>query len=152
MILKQLKVFADCREDIIIFCLFRGILGNMKSICFLIANNLCLRLILSTLRHSANQPLIFCIFVDFVSYLSNDVIDFVAEFNDEFMALQAKVLFCPYQLILIRNNKLTQSRIVLYSLIYSLHCFPLYRWMSILVRLCSNSMVFFAFNLLILSY
>ncbi len=68
----------------------------MKSICFLIADNLCLRLILSTLRHSANQPLIFCIFVDFVSYLSNDIIDFVAEFNDKFMALQTKVLFCPY--------------------------------------------------------
>lgn len=68
----------------------------MKSIGFLIANNLCLWLILSALRQSADQTLVFCIFVNFVSDLSNDIVDFVAEFNDKFMALQAKVLFGPY--------------------------------------------------------
>jgi hypothetical protein len=68
----------------------------MKSIGFLIADYLSLRLILSALRQSADQPLVFCIFVNFISDLSNDIVDFVAEFNDEFMALQAKVLFCPY--------------------------------------------------------
>ena len=68
----------------------------MKSICFLIADNLCLRLILSVLWNTADQPLLFGIFVDFVSYLSYDIIYFVAEFNDEFMALQAKVHFGPY--------------------------------------------------------
>jgi hypothetical protein len=68
----------------------------MKSICFLIANYLSLRLILSALRQSTDQTLVFSIFVDFISDLSNDIIDFVAEFNDKFMALQAKVLFSPY--------------------------------------------------------
>jgi hypothetical protein len=68
----------------------------MKSIGFLIADYLSLRLILSALRQSADQPLVFCIFVNFISYLSNDIVDFVAEFNDEFMALHAKVLFGPY--------------------------------------------------------
>jgi len=68
----------------------------MKSIGFLIANNLCLWLILSTFRQSADQTLVFCIFVDFISDLSNDIVDFIAEFYDEFMALQAKVFFCPY--------------------------------------------------------
>jgi hypothetical protein len=68
----------------------------MKSIGFLIADYLSLGLILSALRQSADQTLIFCIFVNFISYLSNDIVDFVAEFNDKFMALQAKVLFCPY--------------------------------------------------------
>lgn len=70
----------------------------MKSIRFLIAHNLSLRLILSTLRYSANKSLLFGILIDFVSHLSNDIVYLVAEFDNQFVTLEPEIFPGPYQL------------------------------------------------------
>ena len=72
----------------------------MQSVSLLISHYFCLGLFLTTsfLRCCANETLFLGIFVDLVSYLSNDIVDFVAEFNHKLVTLQAKVLFCPYKL------------------------------------------------------
>jgi len=130
--LEKFEVLADCRQNLVIFGLLRGVLSNMQDVGLLIADYFCLLLLLLLifLGHRVDQGLLLGVFVDFVSHLRYDVVDLVAEFNDQILTLQPEVLLGPNQLKInleIIKYYLTQSNMVLYSLMYSLHCFPLYR-------------------------
>ncbi len=139
MRLEKFEVLADCRQNLVIFRLLRGVLSNMQDVGLLIAHYFCLLrllllrfllLLLIFLGDRVDQGLILGVFVDFVSDLGYDVVDLVAEFNDQILTLQTEVLFGPYQLKINLETfryYLTQSNMVLYSLMYSLLYFPLYR-------------------------
>ena len=102
MRLEKLKVFADGRQNLVIFGLLRGILSNMQDVRFLIAHNFSLLLLnllfLVFLGNSTDQGLIFGIFVNLISNLSHNIVDFVAELDNQLMTLQPKILLGPNQL------------------------------------------------------
>ena len=102
MRLEKLKVFADGRQNLVIFGLLRGILSNMQDVRFLIAHNFSLLLLnllfLAFLGNSTDQGLIFGIFVNLISNLSHNIVDFVAELDNQLMTLQPKILLGPNQL------------------------------------------------------
>lgn len=73
----------------------------MKGVSFLVSYYLSRLLLLflgSILLHCSYKALLFGVFIDFVTHLSNDIIDLVAEFDNKFMALQPNIFLCPYQL------------------------------------------------------
>ena len=108
MRLEEFEILPDRRENLIVLQFLLCILGHVENVRFLVSKNfglsrhhsylspVCWRL--GVLSYCGDKILIFSILINFVLYLTHNVVDFGAELIQQIIRLQTIIFLCPCKL------------------------------------------------------